>query len=427
MEPLKPQANRDERFLIRGGTPLRGRLRVCGAKNAAVAFMAAALLTEDEVIIEDVPRIGDVAIMAAVLRSLGATVEWAGEHTLRLKAEHIATFEVPGELVELNRASFLVMGPLLGRFGKAISPPPGGDVIGQRPVDVHLAGFAALGAEVHQEGNLYVAEAERLRGAPVFMDYPSHTGTENLLMAASLAEGRTIIRNASQEPEIVALGEMLTQMGATISGVGTSTIVVEGAKRLRGGRFRLIPDRIEAGTFAIAAALTQGEVALENVCCAHMESLLWKLEHTGVEVVGDDSCLVIRPREPLQATIVQALPYPGFPTDLQATFGVLMTQAFGVSVIHERVYENRLRYFQELRKMGAKVVVRGQVSQVWGPTPLRGTTVRALDIRAGAALTLAGLIASGRTVVKDVYHLDRGYERFDERLRALGAHIDRIT
>lgn len=422
-----PLANKNERFIIRGGASLQGRLRIRGAKNAAVAFMAAALLTEDEVVIEDVPRIGDVEIMAAVLRSLGATVEWAGEHTLRLKADAIATFEVPGELVELNRASFLVMGPLLGRFGKAVSPPPGGDVIGQRPVDVHLAGFAALGADVQHVGNVYIAEAEKLRGAPVFMDYPSHTGTENLLMAASLAEGRTIIKNASQEPEIVALGEMLTQMGATVQGHGTSTIVVEGAKRLRGGRFRLIPDRIEAGTFAIAAVLTEGEVALENVCCAHMESLLWKLERTGAEVMGDDSSLVIRPREPLQATTVQALPYPGFPTDLQATFGVLMTQASGVSVIHERVYENRLRYFQELRKMGAKVAVRGQVSQIWGPTPLRGTTVRALDIRAGAALTLAGLVASGRTVLRDIYHLDRGYERFDERLRELGAQIERVA
>lgn len=422
-----PLANKNERFIIRGGASLQGRLRIRGAKNAAVAFMAAALLTEDEVVIEDVPRIGDVEIMAAVLRSLGATVEWAGEHTLRLKADAIATFEVPGELVELNRASFLVMGPLLGRFGKAVSPPPGGDVIGQRPVDVHLAGFAALGAAVQHVGNVYIAEAEKLRGAPVFMDYPSHTGTENLLMAASLAEGRTIIKNASQEPEIVALGEMLTQMGATVQGHGTSTIVVEGAKRLRGGRFRLIPDRIEAGTFAIAAVLSEGEVALENVCCAHMESLLWKLERTGAEVMGDDSSLVIRPREPLQATTVQALPYPGFPTDLQATFGVLMTQASGVSVIHERVYENRLRYFQELRKMGAKVAVRGQVSQIWGPTPLRGTTVRALDIRAGAALTLAGLVASGRTVLRDIYHLDRGYERFDERLRELGAQIERVA
>ncbi len=413
-------------FRIQGGNRLAGRVRISGAKNGAVALMAAALLTDEEVVVEDVPLIGDVAIMAQVLRSLGTEVAWDQQaRLLRLRAANIHTFTAPDELVDLNRASFLVMGPLLARFGRAASASPGGDVIGQRPVDVHLSGFAALGAQISRRGPLYQAQAEQLRGSRLFMDYPSHMGTENILMASTLAEGDTVIRNASQEPEVVALAQMLNAMGADVSGAGGSTIRVRGVDQLAGTRQRLIPDRIEAGTFAIAAALTDGDVELENVRCDHIDSLLWKLQEVGAEVIGDDDCLTVRCREPLRATNVQALPYPGFATDLQAVFGVLLTQAGGRSVIHERVYDNRLRYFRELRKMGAQVTVRGQTAEVYGPTPLHGARVRGLDVRAGAALVLAALVARGTSEVHDIYHLDRGYEGFERKLGGLGAAITR--
>ncbi|HLE02016.1 MAG TPA: UDP-N-acetylglucosamine 1-carboxyvinyltransferase, partial [Dehalococcoidia bacterium] len=328
------------------------------------------------------------------------------------------------ELVSKNRASFLVMGPLLARFGQASSCPPGGDVLGQRPIDVHLAGFIALGAEVSRQDDKYLARAASLNGTTIFMDYPSHIGTENLLMAATMAKGKTVIKNASSEPEVASLAQVLNQMGARISGAGTSTIEIEGVPSLGAFHHRLIPDRLEAGTFAIAAALAGGRVTLTSVCCGHLDSLLWKLKEAGAQVAAEGDCLTIA-SSPLRATNIQALPYPGFATDLQPTMGVLLTQAQGVSVIQERVYENRFLYVGELRKMGAEVMVAGQLALVSGPTPLIGTPVKALDIRSGAALVLAGLVARGTTEISDVYHLDRGYERLEEKLQGLGAHIRR--
>lgn len=413
-----------ERFVVRGGNPLSGVVTVSGAKNAALPCMAASLLSAEDCILENVPAIEDIRIMGEVLRSLGAQVEWIGPGRLRLNAAAIQTCIAPSDLVSQNRASFLVMGPLLARFGSAESCPPGGDVLGQRPIDVHLTGFAALGADVSRQEERYRASATALKGTKIFMDYPSHIGTENLLMAACMARGKTIIKNASQEPEVVSLAQMLSTMGAKIEGAGGNTIEIEGVEELHGASHHIPPDRIEAGTFAIAAAITRGDVTLESVEPEQMDSLCWKLTEAGAEVRAHEGTLSVKGKA-LRAVSVQSLPYPGFATDLQAAMGVLLTQAKGVSVLHERVYDNRLLYVGELRKMGAEIVVAGQTAIISGPTELTGTPVRALDIRSGAALVLAGLAAKGVTEVAEIYHLDRGYERLNDKLQGLGAEIKR--
>ena len=414
------------RFIVRGGVPLSGTIRVSGSKNASLPLMAAALLTSEPCILDGVPDIEDVRIMGEVLRSLGARLERVGPGSLLIQADNIHNLAAPTDLVKKMRGSFLVLGPLLSRLGRGSSCPPGGDVIGQRPIDVHLVGFAALGAKIEREGEVYTAHCPRLRGTQIFMDYPSHIGTENLLMAASLAEGKTVVLNASQEPEVVDVAEMLNKMGARIKGAGSSTIEIEGVDQLGGARHTAIPDRIEAGTFAIAAAVAGGDVRLTNVRPDHLDSLIWKLRETGVEASGQADSLSISRKGPLAAVNVQALPYPGFATDLQAAFGVLLTQADGVSIVHERVYDNRLLYVKELRKMGAMVAVNGQTAVIKGPCRLRGVNVRALDIRSGAALMLAGLAAQGTSQIEDIQHLERGYEGIDEKLRALGARVERV-
>ena len=415
------------RLIIEGGHALRGTIRVNGSKNAAMGAMAAALLVGEDCVLHNVPDIGDVEQMARVLRSLGATVEWQTRHTLRINASGLTSSTAPTDIVANLRGSFLVMGALLGRLGEAACPPPGGDVIGQRPIDVHLAGFAALGADVARDAEKYLARADRLKGATVFCDYPSVLGTQNLMLAAVTAEGTTTIVNAAAEPEVQGTAAMLQSMGANISGAGTHTVVIEGTDRLHGTDYEIIPDRLEAGTFAIAGAITRGEVRVEGACLEHLTALMFKMREMGVAIAAEDSTLSVRgvPGE-LRAVSVQALPYPGLATDLQAPVAVLLTQARGVSYVHERVFDNRLLYVSELRKMGAEVVTTGTTTAIIsGPTPLAGASVKALDIRAGAALILAGLAASGRTEITDIYHVDRGYERIDERLRSLGAVIER--
>lgn len=414
-------------LIIEGGHPLRGSVAVSGSKNAALGAMAAALLVEEECTLENVPDIGDVAHMSEILRSLGAEVEWTAPHTLRINAARLHSFSPPTELVGNLRGSFLVMGALLARLGRAACSPPGGDVIGQRPIDVHIAGFTALGARVVREGDKFVGEAEELRGARIFADYPSVLGTQNLMLAASLARGRTTLVNAAAEPEVQSLAQMLNSMGARIRGAGSHTLEIEGVERLRGTRYRLIPDRLEAGTFAIAAAITGGRVEVRGVCPEHLFSLLAKLRQAGVRLEAEGDRLTVEEGGDLRAVTIQALPYPGLATDLQAPMAVLLTQARGVSYVHERVFDNRLLYVSELRKMGAEVVTTGTTTAIIsGPTPLMGASVRALDVRAGAALILAGLAARGRTEILDVYHVDRGYERIDEKLRSLGAVIERV-
>lgn len=421
--PAGNDAAQAAHIVIEGGVPLRGTVAVAGAKNAALPCMAAALLTDEDCILENVPEIEDVRILRAVLASLGVEVEQLAPHRYRINAARIRSLAAPPDLVRQMRASFLVMGPLLARFGECCSPAPGGDVIGQRPIDVHLAGFRALGAEIACDDDIYTARSPGLRGTKIFLDYPSHIGTENLLMAAAGAEGRTILVNASAEPEVVCLAKMLAGMGASISGAGSNTIVVEGSRCLRGGVFRVIPDRIEAGTYSIAAALSGGDVLLTEMVPGHLESLVWKLREVGAVVEEGSNSLRVRGNGSLRSANVQALPYPGFATDLQAAIGVLLTQAEGRSVIHERVYDNRLLYVEELRRMGAEVDVQGQTAVVVGPRTLRGANVQALDIRSGAALVLAGLVAQGRTVVHDIHHLDRGYQAIDAKLASLGARI----
>lgn len=415
-----------ERFLIEGGHRLQGAVRVSGNKNAAVHTLAATLLTSDDCCLENVPDIGDVRFMLDIMQALGTKVERISPGVLRLNSGDLHSFIAPSDLAINLRASFLVMGPLLARFGEAACCPPGGDIIGLRPLDVHLSGFATLGADVRREGDKFVARAPRLRGSRVFMDYPSVLGTQNLMMAATLAEGTTVIVNAAAEPEVASLAEMLNAMGARICGAGGHTIQIEGVQGLHGTSHRLIPDRIEAGTFAIAAAITKGEVEIEEGLASHLDALIWKLRESGVEVEETEAGLRVRRRGPLRAVNAQAVPYPGLPTDLQAPMSVLLTQAQGVSFIYERVFDNRLLYVGELRKMGAEVVTSGTTAIVSGPTPLIGVSVRALDIRAGAALVLAGLAAQGWTEISDIYHLDRGYEALDQKLRSLGAVIQRV-
>ena len=414
-----------DRFLIEGGHRLQGRVRTSGNKNAAIHAMAATLLTTEECRLENVPNIGDVKSMAGILRSLGAEVEQTGASSLRISAANIHTLTAPSDLATNLRGSFLVTGPLLARFGEGACCPPGGDIIGLRPLDVHLIGFRMLGANVEREGDKFIVRAERLKGTRIFLDYPSVLGTQNLMMAASLAKGRTTLVNAASEPEIASLAEMLNAMGAHITGAGTHTIEIEGVDRQRGGRFRILPDRIDAGTLAIAAAITGGEVEFVEGVPRQLDDLLWKLREAGVDIEESDGNLRVRGGDSLQAINAQAVPYPGLATDLQAPLAALLTQAHGVSSIYERVFENRLLYVGELRKMGAEVTTSGTTAIITGPTRLVGTSVRAVDLRAGAALALAALAASGETEISDMYHLDRGYEAFDQKLRSLGAAVQR--
>jgi len=320
----------------------------------------------------------------------------------------------------------LVMGALLTRFGRAACCPPGGDVIGLRPLDVHLSGFRALGAEVYRRGDQLVAEADRLHGARVVLDYPSVMGTVNVMLAATMADGVTTIVNAAAEPEVLSLAEMLNRMGALVRGAGGHTIEVEGVRELRGTTQRILPDRVEAGTFALAVAASRGEAEILEAIPEHLEALIWKLQEAGVRIRPGEGGIVVTGVDAYRAVAAQAVPYPGLATDLHPPLAAFLTQAKGVSVIHERVYDNRLLYISELRKMGADVVTAGQTAIVSGPTHLYGTPVRCMDVRAGAALVVAALVAEGSTEIGDIYHLNRGYEALDEKLRSLGAAIERV-
>jgi len=418
-------------WLIEGGVPLRGEVTIGGAKNAALPILAATLLTKEECILTNVPDLSDIRTMVALLRSLGAEVELdRAQRRIWVRAAEITSTVAPAELVAKMRASFLVAGPLLSRCGSVTASTPGGCQLGARPVDVDVRGFRHMSAEIEFSEQQISARANGLRGANIYMDYPSHTGTENLLMAASLADGRTTIVNASCEPEIVALGNMLNRMGARISGLGSPTIVVEGVDRLHGVTESILPDRLEAGTYAIAAVITGGEVTLNRVREADMLPVRAKLEEAGAEVWSRGDSLLVRSGGKLRAVEIQTLPFPGFPTDVQAAFAVLMTQAHGVSTLKERVFEDRLRYTDQLVAMGADIKIEkyapnkyGTKAEISGPTPLRGTHVKALDIRAGAGMVLAGLIADGLSVISDVHHIDRGYEGMIDKLRDLGGRI----
>ena len=421
---------RGPRYAVQGGAVLHGTVRVSGASNAALAAMCAALLTDDEVVLTNVPDISDADSLGELLQSLGARVTNTPGEKMRLSGRGVNTFEAPSELITENRASFQVMGPLLARHGFAASAPPGGDVIGQRPIDVHLNGFEAMGARVTREGERYVVEApdgpRSLRGARVFMDYPSVTGTQNVMMAAVLARGRTVIVNAATEPEVEDLALLLNAMGGRVHGIGTQMLEVDGVDELHGATYHVMPDRIEAGTFAIAAAMTGGNVLIEEAPVRVMDAIISKLRAAGatVETVGE-SCIRVARTEELRPVSFQALPYPGLATDLHAPMAAMLTQAAGVSIIHERVFDNRMLYVSELRKLGAEIVSTGSSAIVSGPTPLHGARVRALDVRAGAAVMLAGMVAQGTTIIEEIHHLDRKYEDLDKKLRSLGVDVVR--
>jgi UDP-N-acetylglucosamine 1-carboxyvinyltransferase len=424
-----------ERILkVRGGRVLRGDVFISGAKNAALKAMAATLLTRDEVVLNNVPMLADVLSMAELLRAFGAEVDVdRTQGRVSVQAREITRTSAPPDLFRPTRASVVAAGPMLARCGEVSFVMPGGDKIGRRPIDVHLRGFERMGATVEQSGDVIKAKVDKLRGARIYMDYPSHTGTENLLMASTLAAGKTVIFNASAEPEVVWLGHLLNRMGARISGLGSPILTINGVERLNGVSDYILPDRLEAGSFAIGAVMTGGEVTLHDVREAHMLPLTEKLMEVGADVWFRQDRMLVRSGASLRSVDIQTLPFPGFPTDLQAPFTALLTQASGVSRVHERVYEDRLRYTSELRKMGADIRVDridnasellATSAEVHGPSQLRGARVAAIDIRAAICMVLAGLVAEGETELEEVYHVDRGYENFVEKLTNIGGDVE---
>lgn len=416
-----------EKLIIHGGHSLRGTVRVSSAKNAILPIIVATLLPVTPATIVDAPHLDDVSTICSVLESLGVKVTH-GEGRITFDAVEVNKTEASYELMSRMRASFLVMGPLLAKMGHARIALPGGCMIGSRPIDLHLKAFEAMGVEIHV-GNGYVEgwAPGGLKGNTIYLDFPSVGATENILMAAVTAKGRTIIENAAEEPEIVDLVTFLNGMGANIKGAGTNVIRIEGVKELYGVDHTVIPDRIEAGTFMIAAAMVGGDVLISNVLTEHLKPLLAKLNEAGVKVVKDiDSVRVISDGK-IRSTDIKTLPYPGFPTDLQAQFMALMTIGDGLSRVTETVFENRFMHVGELQRMGASIQVEGRTASIRGVPFLRGAFVRATDLRAGAALTLAGLAAHGQTEIGELHHIDRGYDRLVEKLQGLGADIVRVT
>lgn len=416
-----------EKLIIKGGTPLHGSVRISSAKNAVLPIIVAALLPENPATITDVPELADVTTICSVLDSLGVKIERKGRDMV-FDASDIRNTEASYELMSRMRASFLIMGPLLAKKGHAKIALPGGCMIGSRPIDLHLKAFEAMGAEIEIcNGYVEARTPKGLHGAEIYLDFPSVGATENVLMAAALTEGRTVIENAAEEPEIVDLVTFLSGMGANIKGAGTNVIRVEGVKKLTGITHTVIPDRIEAGTFMIAAAMAGGNVLVENVLADHLKPLLAKLGEAGVDVVKEDIDRVrIISSGKICSTDIKTLPYPGFPTDLQAQFMALMTVGNGVSRITETVFENRFMHAGELQRMGASIQIEGRTAVVTGVPFLRGAFVRATDLRAGAALTLAGLAAHGTTEVGELQYIDRGYDHLVEKLQGLGANISRV-
>jgi len=414
------------RIVVEGGPRLIGDVRVEGAKNAALPILAATLLTSEECLLENLPDIEDIRIMVELLRSLGASVKTEGAHSVVVRANNLESHSVTSDMATRIRGSFLIVGALLGRLGRAEAPHPGGCAIGTRPVSVELKGFRAMGTEIDQLNGNYSLRARKLSGRRISLDYPSHTGTENLLLAACLAKGTTIIENASVEPEVVDLASFLNAMGARVYGAGTGIIQVEGTKKLHGSAYHVMPDRLEAGTFAIAAAITRGCVTIRGRVARYLGALSSKLREAGVSVVAEEDSYTVAGSGHLSAIDIQTFAYPGFPTDLQAPFGALLTQADGESSIHETMYDGRLLYVGELQKMGADIEVEGLTAVIKGPSRLKGSEVQALDIRSGAAIILAALAANGESVISNVSYVDRGYERVDKKLAQLGASIKRI-
>jgi UDP-N-acetylglucosamine 1-carboxyvinyltransferase len=436
LDAKEPQAaatrtSRMDKMVIHGGLPLRGIVDLSGSKNAALPIMMAAVLTTEPVIIHNVPRLRDVRTAMQLLARLGVNARWIDDHSIELHAAELNSHEAPYELVKTMRASFVVLGPLLARMGRARVSTPGGCAIGARPVNLHVAGIRALGARIQLRNGYVEAHTDQLKGARIWLDSPSVGATENIMMAAVRARGITLIENAAREPEVQDLAALLSAMGARIGGVGTHVIEIEGVERLHGVEHRVIPDRIEAGSLMIAAAITGGDLTVRGAPVDQLEAVIAKLRETGAAITTADapsapSSLRITRTDPLRPVELRTLPYPGFPTDLQAQMMALLTQASGTSVITETIFENRFMHALELLRMGADIVMKGPTAVIRGVSRLSGAPVMATDLRASMSLILAGLVADNTTEVSRVYHLDRGYEALDEKLRSAGARIERM-
>lgn len=417
-----------EKLIVKGGNRLVGAVKTSGAKNAVLPIIAASILGTTPSHLDEVPMLEDVHTISEVLKCLGLSVECSPEkNVLDIDSTEITSYEAPYELVRTMRASFLVMGPLLARIGKARISMPGGCAIGARPIDIHLKGFEALGVKIEQgHGYIEASAPEGLKGTSIYFDFPSVGATENIMMAASLAEGTTILENVAEEPEIVDLANYLNKMGAKIRGAGTDTIRIEGVDKLHGADYTIIPDRIEAGTYMIAAAMTGGDIVVENVLPEHQKPLIAKLREAGAVVEEDIDKVRVIGKNPLKAVSIKTLPYPGFPTDMQAQMMAMMVIAEGRSKVTETVFENRFMHVVELNRMGAQISTEGRSAVIDGPSKLTGCDVRATDLRAGAAMILAGLVAEGTTRIGDLHHIDRGYENIVAKLKNLGADIERV-
>ncbi len=418
-----------DKFVIRGGNPLHGAVKISGAKNAALPAMAAALLTEEPVILENIPQVRDIETTRKLLAAMGAEVELGygrAHHRTTICCQNLTTPEASYELVKTMRASTLVLGPLVARMGRARVSLPGGCAIGARPIDLHIMGLERLGAHITQEHGYVEARAARLKGAEIIFEKITVTGTEDVMMAAALAEGETVLENCAREPEVVDLAELLNEMGGNIEGAGTHQIRIRGVEKLHGARHRIIPDRIEAGTFAVAGAMLPGEITVTNCEPKHLTALLLKLRQVGVQVETGADWVKVSGGGALQAVDLSTEEYPGFPTDMQAQYMALMTQAEGSSIITENIFENRFMHALELVRMGANIKIDGRRAIVRGRTPLSAAAVLASDLRASASLVLAALVADGETIIDRVYHIDRGYEHIEEKLRGVGAEIKRM-
>ena len=416
-----------EQYVIKGGNPLVGEVEIGGAKNAALGILAAAIMTDETVIIDNLPNVRDINVLLSAMEGIGAKIERLGEHKVKINGSLIHDLSVDYEYINKIRASYYLLGALLGKYKKAEVAFPGGCAIGTRPIDLHLKGFRALGADVDIQHGLISATAEHLVGNHIYLDKVSVGATINIMMAASMAEGKTIIENAAKEPHVVDVANFLNSMGANIRGAGTDVIRIVGVEKLHKTEYSIIPDQIEAGTFTFAAAATKGDVTVKNVIPKHLEATTAKLIEIGCEVEEFDDAVRVVSSKPLHHTQVTTLPYPGFPTDMQPQMSVLLALAEGTSTVTESIFENRFKYVDELTRMGAQVKVESNIAIITGVEKYTGARVSAPDLRAGAALVIAGLAAEGITIVDDIYYIERGYEHFEEKLASLGAMIEKVS
>ena len=416
-----------EQYIIKGGNPLVGEVEIGGAKNAALAILAAAIMTDETVTIDNLPDVNDINVLLEAISGIGAEVDRIDRHTVRINGSNIENFDIEYDYIKKIRASYYLLGALLGKYKRAEVALPGGCNIGSRPIDQHLKGFRALGAYVDIEHGKIIAEAERLIGKHIYFDVVSVGATINVMMAASMAEGLTILENVAKEPHVVDVANFLNSMGANIRGAGTDVIKIRGVSRLHKTDYSIIPDQIEAGTFMFAAAATRGDVTVMNVIPKHLEATIAKLVEIGCEVEEFDDAVRVVSKGDLHNTQVKTLPYPGVPTDMQPQIGVTLALCKGTSTITESIFENRFKYLSELARMGANVKVEGNAATIEGVDKFSGTRVSAPDLRAGAALVIAGMAADGITIVDDIVYIQRGYERFEEKLRSLGAVIERVS